>query len=101
MTSCEPIVAKRARWPAHFAAAPRARISNDPQMPADLGALFAGAARPHAYIASPLRFSEAGRTYYVERSLPALREHVLPVDPWTLSLPEEFAAAATAGRERE
>jgi nucleoside 2-deoxyribosyltransferase len=26
---------------------------------------------------------------------------VLPVDPWTLSLPEEFAAAAAAGRERE
>ena len=65
-----------------------------------LSALFAGGARPRAYVASPLGFSEAGRTYYVERYLPALREHVLPVDPWTLSLPEEFAAAAADGRER-
>jgi len=70
-------------------------------MAADLIALFAAGARPRAYIASPLGFSEAGRAYYVERYLPALREHVLPVDPWTLSLPEEFSAAAADGRERE
>ena len=70
-------------------------------MAAELSALFADGARPRAYIASPLGFSEAGRTYYVERYLPALREHVLPVDPWTLSLPEEFLAAAADGRERE
>ncbi|MDX6679658.1 MAG: hypothetical protein QOE31_3710 [Solirubrobacteraceae bacterium] len=66
-----------------------------------LQALFAGGARPRAYIASPLGFSEAGRAYYAERYLPALREHVELVDPWTLSLPEEFAAALADGRERE
>jgi nucleoside 2-deoxyribosyltransferase len=66
-----------------------------------LTALFAGGARPRAYIASPLGFSEAGRTYYAERYLPALREHVEPVDPWTLSLPEEFAVALADGRAHE
>jgi nucleoside 2-deoxyribosyltransferase len=66
-----------------------------------LTAPFAGGARPRAYIASPLGFSEAGRRYYVEHFLPALRDHVEPVDPWTLSLPEEFAAAAADGRARE
>jgi nucleoside 2-deoxyribosyltransferase len=65
-----------------------------------LSALFAAGARPRAYVASPLGFSEAGRAYYAERYLPALREHVEPVDPWALSLPEEFAAAAAEGRER-
>jgi nucleoside 2-deoxyribosyltransferase len=70
-------------------------------MAADLSALFAGGARPRAYIASPLGFSEAGRTYYVERYLPALREHVRRVYPWTLSLPVEFGAAAAEGRDRE
>ncbi len=64
-----------------------------------LQALFAGGARPRAYVASPLGFSEAGRAYYAERYLPALREHVLPVDPWTLSLPEEFEQARQGGRE--
>jgi nucleoside 2-deoxyribosyltransferase len=66
-----------------------------------LPALFARGARPRAYIASPLGFSEVGRAYYAERYLPALREHVEPVDPWTLSLPAEFAAAREAGREHE
>ena len=66
-----------------------------------LAALFAGGRRPRAYVASPLGFSEAGRAYYAERYLPALREHVEPVDPWTLSLPDEFAAAAADGRARE
>ena len=66
-----------------------------------LAALFAGGARPRAYIASPLGFSEAGRAYYAERYLPALREHVEPVDPWTLSSPEEFERARAEGRERE
>jgi nucleoside 2-deoxyribosyltransferase len=66
-----------------------------------LDALFAGGARPRAYVASPLGFSEAGRAYYAERYLPALREHVTPVDPWTLSLPEEFAAATAEGRAHE
>lgn len=66
-----------------------------------LAELFAGGARPRCYVASPLGFSEAGRGYYTERYLPALAEHVEPVDPWALSLPEEFAAAAAADRARE
>jgi nucleoside 2-deoxyribosyltransferase len=66
-----------------------------------LSVLFAGGARPAAYIASPLGFSEAGRAYYVERYLPALREHVEPVDPWSLSAPEEFEAARAGGREHD
>src|SRR5215210_7278188 len=66
-----------------------------------LAALFAGGARPRAYVASPLGFSEAGRAYYAERYLPALSEHVEPADPWSLSLPGEFDAALRDGRERE
>ena len=64
-------------------------------------ALFAGGARPRAYVASPLGFSEVGRAYYAERYLPALRDHVEPVDPWALADPQEFAAARAAGREHE
>ncbi len=78
------------------------RIRDDaPIAPDKLTALFAGGARPRAYVASPLGFSEAGRAYYVEHYLPALRGHVEPVDPWDLSLPEEFAAAAAQGRAHE
>jgi nucleoside 2-deoxyribosyltransferase len=64
-----------------------------------LAGLFAGGARPRCYVASPLGFSEAGRAYYAERYMPALAVHVEPVDPWTLSAPEEFAAALRDGRE--
>jgi nucleoside 2-deoxyribosyltransferase len=64
-----------------------------------LGELFAGGARPRCYVASPLGFSEPGRAYYAERYLPALAAHVMAVDPWALSLPGEFAAAAADGRE--
>ena len=80
-----------------------ARISHDGAVAgsAHLRALFAGSARPRAYVASPLGFSEVGRAYYAERYLPALREHVEPVDPWALAAPEEFAAARAAGREHE
>jgi nucleoside 2-deoxyribosyltransferase len=63
--------------------------------------LFAGGARPRAYIASPLGFSEAGRDYYATRYLPALAEHVEPVDPWALTAPEEFAAAREQDRLHE
>jgi nucleoside 2-deoxyribosyltransferase len=66
-----------------------------------LSALFAGDARPRAYVASPLGFSEVGRAYYAERYLPALSEHVEPVDPWSLTAPAEFAAAQAAGRSRD
>ncbi|MGI8730751.1 MAG: nucleoside 2-deoxyribosyltransferase [Solirubrobacteraceae bacterium] len=66
-----------------------------------LSALFAGGSRPRAYIASPLGFSEVGRAYYADRYLPALREHVEPVDPWQLSLAHEFEDAHRAGLQRE
>jgi nucleoside 2-deoxyribosyltransferase len=69
--------------------------------PGRLRALFAGGARPRCYVASPLGFSEPGREYYERRYLPALAEHVEPVDPWTLTSPEEFDAARAQGREHE
>jgi nucleoside 2-deoxyribosyltransferase len=65
---------------------------------AKLADLFATFPRPRCYVASPLGFSEAGRDYYAQRYLPALREHVDPVDPWTLTEPEQFAAAAAEDR---
>jgi nucleoside 2-deoxyribosyltransferase len=70
-------------------------------VPGALATLFAGGARPRCYVASPLGFSESGRDYYARHYVPALSAHVEPVDPWTLSLPAEFEAAAAAGRERE
>jgi nucleoside 2-deoxyribosyltransferase len=66
-----------------------------------LAALFAGGARPRAYIASPLGFTEAGRDYYATRYLPALAEHVEPVDPWLLTAPEEFVTAREQDRLHE
>lgn len=66
-----------------------------------LAELFAGGARPRCYVASPLGFSEAGRDFYAARYLPVLAEHVEPIDPWALSLPAEFDAAAAAGRGYE
>jgi len=66
-----------------------------------LSTLFAGGARPRCYIASPLGFSEVSRSYYATRYLPALSEHVKPVDPWALSSPQEWIAATAAGRLRE
>jgi nucleoside 2-deoxyribosyltransferase len=66
--------------------------------PTKLTELFAAFPRPRCYIASPLGFSEAGRHYYAEHYLPALVEHVEPVDPWTLTGPEEFAAAVAEDR---
>ena len=67
--------------------------------PPPLAALFADASRPRCYLASPLGFSEPGRVYYAEHYVPALAEHVEPVDPWALSLTAEFATAREAGRE--
>lgn len=67
--------------------------------PDPLAGLLAGGARPRCYIASPLGFTEAGRDYYAARYRPALAEHVEPLDPWALSQPAEFAAAAAEGRE--
>jgi nucleoside 2-deoxyribosyltransferase len=56
---------------------------------------------PRCYIASPLGFSEAGRSYYYREYLPALAKVVEPVDPWTLTSEEEVVAAREAGQERE
>jgi nucleoside 2-deoxyribosyltransferase len=80
---------------------PEPEPSRAPRSPSGtpLHELFAGGARPRCYLASPLGFSEPGRDYYAGRYLPALAEHVLPVDPWALSLPEEFAHARRDGRE--
>jgi nucleoside 2-deoxyribosyltransferase len=54
-------------------------------------------ARARCYVASPLGFTEAGREYYARVYLPALARVVEPVDPWTLTAPDEFVAAASAG----
>jgi nucleoside 2-deoxyribosyltransferase len=54
-------------------------------------------ARVRCYVASPLGFTEAGRDYYARVYLPALGQVVEPVDPWTLTNADEFAAAAVAG----
>jgi nucleoside 2-deoxyribosyltransferase len=49
------------------------------------------------YVASPLGFSEAGRSYYAEVLLPALADVVTPVDPWALTPPEDIDRARAAG----
>jgi len=57
--------------------------------------------RRRCYIASPLGFSDAGRHYYEQVYLPALRRVVDAVDPWALTHPDEIAAAQDAGRQAE
>jgi nucleoside 2-deoxyribosyltransferase len=59
------------------------------------------ASLPRCYVASPLGFSESGSLYYRQVLLPALRAVVEPVDPWSLTDPEEVAAAQSSGRARE
>jgi len=61
----------------------------------------ASAARPRCYVASALGFSEAGIHYYERVYLPALRDVVTPVDPWSLTTPEEIAQARAGQREHE
>lgn len=56
--------------------------------------------RPRCYVAGPLGFTEAGRHYQDTVLLPALREHVEVVDPWSLTTADEIAAAREHGRER-
>jgi nucleoside 2-deoxyribosyltransferase len=56
---------------------------------------------PRCYVASPLGFTESGRDYYERVYLPALRTVVEPVDPWSLTHPDEVAAAVAEGRETE
>jgi nucleoside 2-deoxyribosyltransferase len=57
--------------------------------------------RPRCYVASPLGFTEAGRTYYTEVLLPALATVVEPIDPWALSTAAEVADALAAGSGRD
>jgi hypothetical protein len=58
------------------------------------------AARPRCYVASALGFSEAGAYYYEHVYLPALKEVVTPVDPWSLTTAQEAAEARAARQER-
>jgi nucleoside 2-deoxyribosyltransferase len=58
-------------------------------------------ALPRCYVASALGFNEAGAYYYERVYLPALREVVTPVDPWSLTTAQEVAEARAARRERE
>ncbi|HEY5427691.1 MAG TPA: nucleoside 2-deoxyribosyltransferase [Solirubrobacteraceae bacterium] len=57
--------------------------------------------RPRCYVAGPLGFTDAGRDYYRRTYLPALAAVVEPVDPWSLTAPEELVAAARERRRRE
>ena len=57
--------------------------------------------RPRCYVASPLGFTEAGRHYYREVYLPALRAVVEPVDPWSLTSDGEVQVARALGQDRE
>lgn len=61
----------------------------------------ASAARPRCYVASALGFTEAGAHYYEHVYLPALREVVTPVDPWSLTTSQEMAEARAGRREHE
>ena len=63
-------------------------------MSTTLQALLTGGRRPRCYIASPLGFSEATRDYYRRVYLPTLAEFVEPIDPWSLTKPEEIEIAA-------
>jgi nucleoside 2-deoxyribosyltransferase len=60
-----------------------------------------GKAQTRCYVASPLGFTEAGRSFSESTLLPALTHVVKPVDPWALTSPAEWSAAAADGRERE
>jgi predicted anti-sigma-YlaC factor YlaD len=55
---------------------------------------------PRCYVASPLGFTAAGRHWYSDVYLPALAPVVTPVDPWSLTTPEEIDAATRDGRRR-
>ncbi len=57
--------------------------------------------RPRCYVASPLGFTEAGRTYYREHYLPALARVVEVVDPWTQVVPEDVDRARAEAEWRD
>jgi nucleoside 2-deoxyribosyltransferase len=56
-------------------------------------------AKLRCYVASPLGFSEAGRTYYEGVLLPALQAVVVPVDPWSSDVQGDDLYAAGAGEQ--
>jgi nucleoside 2-deoxyribosyltransferase len=57
-----------------------------------------GAVEKHrrCYVASPLGFDEAGRYYYSEVLIPALRDVVAPIDPWAMVDPADLKRARSA-----
>ena len=57
--------------------------------------------RPLCYVASPLGFNDAGRTYYYEHYLPALDAVVATIDPWAMVSQEQVVQARSEGRLRE
>jgi hypothetical protein len=63
--------------------------------------MHASAAPPRCYVASALGFNAAGAYYYEQVYLPALREVVTPVDPWSLTTAQEVAEARAGRREHE
>lgn len=56
--------------------------------------------RPRCYIASPLGFTDEGRSYYYSVYLPALSRAVQPVDPWVLSSLQEYLLAYASAEAR-
>ena len=49
------------------------------------------------YVASPLGFSDAGRQYYNSVYLPALRDVVEVIDPWSMTQPQQWIDAERDG----
>ncbi len=52
---------------------------------------------PRCYVASPLGFTDAGRHYYTTVYLPALREVVEVLDPWSMTEPQQWTDAERDG----
>jgi len=63
--------------------------------------LVSSSQRPRCYVASQFGFSEAGRYYYENVLLPALRELVEIVDPWSLIPKAEIERAEREGHIEE
>ena len=64
-----------------------------PATPAPARRAVRGGAAAALLRRQPARVLRGGPRLLRERYLPALAEHVEPVDPWSLTQPEEFAAA--------
>lgn len=57
--------------------------------------------RPRCYLASPLGFNDAGRSYYESVYLPALARAVEVVDPWSQLPAADVEQARASGTLRE